>query len=212
VGTSVYSAAIKASKQKIIGNSGTQLKNKSGKLVVDTTFAFAYPVVSREDQTYIDKLKELNVIDDDFVQDVLSIDMTRPLFSQDRCALLDSAPTIAKLTTTTGKAVKDLPKKIREGFAANLASASAGSPGAQLAASLAVTDDAAAHGKAVTDFFAACSARTKADFMADALKAVSSRRDQVRELPVMEFPATLPMDSLKIGPEKRLDPTTCVLE
>ncbi|HWB80404.1 MAG TPA: hypothetical protein VG755_35815 [Nannocystaceae bacterium] len=212
VSTSIYGTAIKNAKQKIIGNSGTQLKNKSGKLVVDTHFAFAYPVVSREDQTYIDKLKELNVIDDDFVLDVLAVDMTRPLFSQDRCALLDSAPTIAKLTTTTGKAVKDLPKKIREGFATNLAASDEGSAGAQLAASLAVVDDAAAHSKAVDDFFAACTARTKSAFMADALKAVSSRRDQARELPIMEFPATLPMDSLKVGPEKVLNPTTCVLE
>lgn len=207
-----YSSAIKAAKQKIVGASGSQLKNKSGKLVVDTHFAFAYPVVSREDQTYIEKLKELKVVDDDFVLDVLAVDMTRPVFSEERCALLEAAPTIAKLTTTTGKAVKDLPKKIRQGFAANLADAAEGSAEAQLAAALAVTDDAAVHGKAVEDFFAACSARTQSEFMADALKVVSSRRDQVRELPIMEFPATLPVDSLAVGKEKRLNPTTCVLE
>jgi hypothetical protein len=207
-----YNAAIKASKQKVLGSNNKQLKNKSGKLVVDTHFALAFPVVSREDQTYVDKLKELKVIDDDFVLDVLSVDPTRPLFSAERCALLDAAPTITKLTTSTGKAVKDLPKKIREGFASQLASGAEGSPEAQLAAALGVVDDAAAHQQAVTDFFAACSARPQADFMADALKVISSRRDQVRELPVMEFTPTLAVDSLAVGPEARLSPTTCTLE
>ncbi|MFO0634990.1 MAG: hypothetical protein U0168_19270 [Nannocystaceae bacterium] len=211
VAATVYSAAIKSSKQKIVGNNGTQLKNKSGKGVVDTFFALSFPVISREDQNYIDKLIELKVIDEDFKQDVLAVDMTRPLFSADRCALLDSAPTITKLTTASGKAIKDLPKKIRDGFAANLAKAPTGSAGAQLAGFLANTADTPDHGKAASDFFAACDARPEADFMADALKVISLRRNQVRELPVMEFQPTLPVDSLNVAETAHLDPATCTL-
>ncbi|MBK8720151.1 MAG: hypothetical protein IPN32_36420 [Deltaproteobacteria bacterium] len=211
VGADVYTAAIKAAKQKVVDGSGAQLKDKSGKGVVDTHFAFVFPVVSREDQSYVDKLVELKVIDEDFKNDVLAVDMTRPVFSADRCRLLESAPSIAKLTTSTGKAVKSLPKKIRDGFVAALAGATEGSAEAQLAGFLANTSDADAHVKAADDFFAACEARPKAEFMADALKVVSLRRNQARELPVMEFAPTMPMDSLQVGDDAHLDAATCTL-
>ncbi len=207
-----YDATLKAAKQVVLGPNGTQLKNKAGKGVVDTHFAFAFPVVSREDQNYIDKLIELKVIDEDFKQDVLSIDMTRPLFSAERCRLLDSAPVIAKLTTSTGKAVKSLPKKIRDGFVTKLKSAAAGTPEATFVGFLGKTTDAATHSAAVDTFFAACAARPAADFFTDANKAVSLSRNQARELQVMEFPSTLATDSLNVPASAKLDPVTCVLK
>jgi hypothetical protein len=212
ISKATYDATLKAAKQMVVGNNGAQLKNKSGKGVVDTHFPFSFPSVSREDQSYIDKLIELKVIDEDFKQDVLSVDMTRPLFSDDRCALLESAPSLGKLTTSTGKAIKSLPKKIREGFASKLKNSPQGSPGAQLAGFLADTKDQTAHSAAVDAFFTACSARPEAEFFTDANKVVSLRRAQSRELPVMEFPATLPTDSLDVPSSAKLNPTTCVLE
>lgn len=207
-----YKAAIKASGQKIVGPNGTtQLKNKSGTLVVDNFFGFATIETSREDQTYLDKLVALKVIDEDFRQDVLAVDMTRPVFSDARCALLDAAPNLGKLTTSTGKAVSGLPKKIRDGFTANLASAAEGSAGAQLRASLANTSDAQDHSAAATAFMAACQARPVADFLADALKVVSWQRNRARELPIMEFPSSLPVDKLNVAEGTFLDPATCTL-
>jgi len=208
-----YDAQLKTAKQVIVGNNGAQLKNKSGKGVVDTHFAFSFPVVSREDQSYIDKLVELKVIDEGFKQDVLAIDMTRPLFSDARCRLLDQAPTtLGKLTTSTGKAVKSLPKKIRDGFVAKLKTPAAGTPEATFVAFLKDTKDATKHSEAVATFFAACSARPEAEFFADANKVVSLARSQVRQLQVVEFPATLPQDSLNVPTSAKLNPTTCVLE
>lgn len=207
-----YDATLKAAKQKIVGDSGAQLKNKAGKGVVDTHFPFIFPVVSREDQNYVDKLVELKVIDEDFKQDVLAIDMTRPLFSDARCKLLDAAPSLGKLTTSTGKAIKSLPKKIRDGFVAKLKSAAAGTPEAEFVGFLGNTTDQSAHADAATAFFTACAARPEAEFFADANKAVSLLRTQARELQVMEFSATMPVDGLDVPTTAKLNPTTCVLE
>lgn len=212
ISKATYDATLKAAKQKIVGDGGTQLKNKSGTGVVDTHFAFAFPVVSREDQNYVDKLIELKVIDEDFKQDVLAVDMTRPLFSDARCALLESAPDLGKLTTSTGNAVKGLPKKIRDGFVAKLKSPAAGTPAAEFKAFLANTSDQDDHSAAVDAFFAACAARPEAEFFADANRAVSLSRNFARQLQVMEFPATLPTDSLNVPTSAKLNPTTCVLE
>lgn len=212
VSDEVYTKTLEDAGQKIVGNDGRQLKNKSGKGVVDTHFAFAFPVVSREDQTYIDQLITLKVIDEDFKQDVLAVDMTRPLFSDGRCGLLEKAPTnLGKLTTSTGKAVSSLPKKIREGFLANLKTPAAGAE-TEFKAFLGDTKDQDAHSKAVDDFFAACSARPEAEFFADANSYVSLTRNLVREMQIMEFPATLPVDELDVPSSARLNPTTCVLE
>lgn len=212
VSDEVYTDTLKAAGQKIVGNDGKQLKNKSGKGVVDTHFAFAFPVVSREDQNYIDQLVTLGVIDEDFKQDVLAVDMTRPLFSDGRCGLLEKAPTnLGKLTTSTGKAVKSLPKKIRDGFVAALKTPKAGAE-TDFKAFLGNTSDQADHAKAVEDFFAACSARPEAEFFADANQYVSLTRNLARQMQIMEFPATLPQDDLDVPSSARLDPATCVLE
>lgn len=212
VSDKVYTDTLKATGQRIVGNDGKQLKNKSGKGVVDTHFAFAFPVVSREDQSYIDELVTLKVIDEDFKQDVLAVDMTRPLFSDGRCGLLEKAPTnLGKLTTSTGKAVKSLPKKIRDGFIASLKTPKAGAE-TDFKTFLGKTTDQADHAKAVEDFFAACAARPEADFFADANQYVSLTRNLVREMQIMEFPATLPVDNLDVAGSARLNPTTCVLE
>lgn len=207
-----YTAALKAAGQKVVGFNGTtQLKDKSGKLVTDNFFAFATIETSREDQTYLDKLVELKVIDDDFRQDVLAVDMTRPVFSDARCSLLESAPTISKLTTSTGKAVSGLPKKIKDGFVASLGSAADGSAAAQLRTHLAKVDDAADHSAAAQAFLDACKARPAAEFLTDAMKVVSLQRNAARQLPVMEFPPTLPVDTLKTDPATFFDPATCTL-
>ncbi len=207
-----YAAAIKLSGQKILGPNGkTQLKNASGKPATDTHFSLAYVVKSNEDVLYLNKLQELQVIDRDFRLDVLAVDMTRPVFSDARCALLESAPDLGKLTTSTGKAKAGLPKKIREGFLRSLTEAAEGSAGAQLSANLANTNDSADHEAAAQAFMTACKARPVEEFIGDALQVVSLQRERARELAIMEFPSTLPFDELEVPRGTFLDPANCTL-
>lgn len=68
----------------------------------DTFFKFMFVERSKADNMYVDELKSQGVIDADFVKDVLAIDMTRPVFSDERCALLEFAPTFAQLGVGAG--------------------------------------------------------------------------------------------------------------
>ncbi len=205
-----YKAALSAAGQKVVGPSGSQLADGSNK-VVDTVFAFAFVDRAREDRNYVSKLQEVGVIDEDFEFDVLAVDMTNPVFSQARCALLDKAPKIGKLVTASGSPVKGLKTKIRDGFIEALGTPGERTPEAQLLANLTAEGNQQVHVDAARAFLKACDARPKEEFMLDALKVTSLRRSQARELPVMEFPSTLPVDNLKVSPTTSLDPVTCTL-
>ena len=64
---------------------------------IDADHAFETPVKSHSDILLAEKMVAAGLIDEKFVYDVISIDMTRPMFSPARCGLLrlvpDSAPT-----------------------------------------------------------------------------------------------------------------------
>lgn len=68
----------------------------------DTIFKFAFIERSKADDMYVDELVSRGVIDTDFVKDALMVDFTRPIFSDERCALLDFAPTFEQLNSTSG--------------------------------------------------------------------------------------------------------------
>jgi len=90
----VYQAAIVAAGQTVPGLPEAK---------ADTFFAMVYPERAHIDDDYVESLVERGVIDQPFVKDVLMVDFTRPIFSDERCALLDFAPTVSQLADTCCK-------------------------------------------------------------------------------------------------------------
>jgi hypothetical protein len=166
----------------------------------DTFFPMAFPHRSSIDSDYVNQLIQLGILDDELAKDVALVDFTRPIFSDDRCGLLDSVPSIPVAELTAAK--------LKEGLLANLASASAGSPEAELKKNLEATGG---HDTVVQTFTDACTARPQKDMLTDILKVMSVARDQARQLQVMEFPETMPDDSQSLAGGSRLDPNTCTL-
>ena len=58
----------------------------------DSDHGWLVPVKAWSDRASIEQLVKMDLITDEFVKDVLAIDMTRPLFSKARCALLKHVP------------------------------------------------------------------------------------------------------------------------
>ena len=80
----------------------------------------------------------------DRIKDVLLVDFTRPIFSDDRCELLEFAPVLASADQT--------PENLKLGFLQNLGNPPAGTPAAELKNNL-LTEGA--HDVAVDAFTAA---------------------------------------------------------
>jgi hypothetical protein len=59
---------------------------------IDGDHAFETPVKSWSDMRLVDTLVSQGLIDQEFVIDVLAVDMSRPMFSQERCRLLRLVP------------------------------------------------------------------------------------------------------------------------
>jgi hypothetical protein len=204
-----YKSVLSDIDQKITDGS-KQLTGKNGK-ITDTQNAFRYPEKGFVDTDYIDQLIAAKVIDDDFRKDVLHVDLSRPVFSKDRCDLLSAAPKLSAGDMT--------PSKIRDGFIANLKNASGA--GAQLLKNLQDTNDAAAHQKDADDFMAKCAARPKKDLVADIMKVVSHTRKALKDHKgtegagkdqgIIEFDETLPVDNQRDS-DKAFDPATCTLK
>lgn len=185
-----YDALIKANGQTVEGVPGA----------IDTVFDYAYVERSESDNDYVDKLKAAGIIDDELMKDILLVDFTRPVFSEDRCALLESLPQIAN---------SDLnPASIREGLIANLGTPAAGSAAAELLANL---DATGGHDEKITSFTAACTALGSAQVLENAMAITSLNRDIARTMQVFEFAPTMPDDTLDVAPGTRLHPTTCEL-
>jgi hypothetical protein len=198
-----YDAAIKAMGQQLPGVAGA----------IDTIFSFPYIERAEADMDYVRRLVNAGLIDQDFVEDVLMVDFTRPIFSDDRCDLLAHAPELAPGDRTADA--------IRDGFVASLeaASPSPGSPEAELLANLTTES---AHGEKVDAFIESCTLLSTevretfegvevSGFLANLMPVISLNRDTARALPVFEFPATMPVDDLSVPPGARLHPTTCEL-
>jgi len=188
-----YDAQIKANGQRVEGVPNA----------VDTFFDYAFIERAHIDNDYVQQLVSSGVIDQDFVKDVLMIDFTRPVFSSDRCALVDFAPTLS---------AEDMkPDAIRAGFIASLEAESPGanSPAGVLLQNLKTAGDATSHDQKVDAFLAACTALGSKTFVKNALEVTSLNRTLARRSPIMEFSATMPTDNLSIDDGARLSPTTC---
>lgn len=190
-----YDALIKQNGQTLQGVPGA----------IDTLMDYIFIERSAIDNDYVNQLKAAGIIDDDFIKDVLMVDFTRPVFSDDRCGLLTFAPELAAGDLNA--------QKVREGFIAKLEAETPadGSPGAVLLASLKNTGDAADHTAKVDAFTAACTALGSRPFLENALAVTSLNRNKARDLPVIEFEATLPIDNQSVDDGARLDPKTCQL-
>jgi hypothetical protein len=188
-----YESVIKANGQRVEGVAGA----------IDTIFDYAFMEKAHVDNNFISQLKDAKILDDDLIKDVVMVDFTRPVFSDDRCGLLTFAPKLSGEDLTADK--------IRAGFISNLEAESPaeGSPAAVLLANLKAAGDATAHDAKVKTYTDACKALGSKPFLENSLQIVSLNRSKARELPFMEFPATIPTDNQNVDSAARLSPTTC---
>jgi hypothetical protein len=203
IDTDKYVAQMEANNQEVVDGSGSAL-TKDGEKLRDTIFAFPFPERAAADSVHVDELRNQGIIDRDFMLDVLGVDFTRPIFSDERCGLLEFVPEGVDLN----------PVAISEGFAANVEAAAPadGTAAAQFLDNLKDPADADKHAGAAEAFLAACKERPSADMTVDVMRVVSLRRNQARELPVFEFPETMPFDSLRVARSTRFDAVTCELK
>jgi hypothetical protein len=191
VDQAIYDELIAANGQRV-GSTGKS----------DTFFPWAFAERATADSDFVAQLVNAGIVDDELVRDVLMVDFTRPVFSDDRCGLLDSVPSIP---------VAELnPTSLRDGMLAGLASAAAGSPQEELRKNLEATGG---HDAMVQNFGGvACAGRDGRDLLADALRVTSLNRAKARELQVIEFKdTTMPVDNLNVADGTRFDPLTCEL-
>jgi hypothetical protein len=183
-----YDAAIKANGQRVQGIPGA----------IDTVFDYVFIERSHADNDYVDKLEAAGLVDDEFIKDVLMVDFTRPVFSDERCDLLEFAPVLASADQTV--------ENIKEGFLQNLGNPAAGTPAAELKNNL-LTDGGS--DTFVDAFTTACTDLGSATFMGNALQITSLNRGIAGNLRVFEFPQTMPTDNLTVAAGSRLSPVDC---
>jgi hypothetical protein len=190
-----YDALIKQNGQRVAGVPGA----------IDTIIDYVFVMRSHADGDFVAKLQDAKIIDVDLIKDVLMVDFTRPVFSNDRCDLLSFAPALSGDQLTA--------QAIRDGFIANLAAKApvAGTPAAALLANLEDTGDAPAHTSKLNAFLTSCKSLAPKSFLQNALAITSLNRDKARDLPIIEVPATMPDDNQMVDPNARLHPTTCQL-
>jgi hypothetical protein len=189
-----YEAAVAAAGQIVPGISGR----------TDTEFKLVFPERAGFDDAYVKALVDRDIVDEDFVLDVLAIDFTRPLFSDARCGLLSFAPT----------ATAAEPDAIRDAFVTALqkAAPAAGTPGASLLANLMDPADADAHRDRAKAFVAACDARDDRQLADDLLRFLQLTRNLVKTTTsLIEHQEQLASTSLPVASSAHLDPTTCTL-
>jgi hypothetical protein len=94
--TAAYGAAIAANGQRV-EHLGQPLVGPDGQPVVDTHFRGAFVQRARVSQQFVERLRQIGAVDEDFILDVLAVDFTRPVFSDERCGLLAFAPKVGPL-------------------------------------------------------------------------------------------------------------------
>lgn len=168
--------------------------------VPDTIFAYAFIERAHADNNFVDALISRNIITEEFAKDVLAVDMTRPIFSEDRCGLLQQMPTERAEDATA--------EQLTESVIAALATAEAGTPAGDLLANL---EAEGGHAEIVDTFIEACEGLTSKQRTERFMRIQSLNRNNARSLAVFEFAQTLPDDNLRVNEASRLDPTTCDL-
>jgi hypothetical protein len=196
--------------QAIISSFGSRMEAPTDK--IDTIGAFTRIQRGVADLDYQQKLVDEEILDQEFVEDVLMVDFTRALFSTDRCKLLDFAPELTAKDATA--------KKIRDGFIRELEGADdLPKPAADFLRNLKEDkDDARA---TVGKFEQTCSSRegtakagdTEVSAVAlDYLTYVLNVREQAVRLQVFEFDGvSTPLTSVDKSSATRLHPETCEL-
>jgi hypothetical protein len=201
-------ATLVAAHQQVLDADGARLVDSDGKPLVDTAFAFNHPFASFADNDYIEKLKK--VTSSAFVNAVMAVDFTTPVFSGRRCGLLKHAPAIPADVQHPDVFAKAL----TDGFVQNLMASSPvdGSPESELLTNLQSRADPQPR---ITSFLTACSNRAKADspgFGVDLLKVQSLLRRKFRALPIFEHRELLPEDDFASPDGTRLDPVDCTIK
>lgn len=174
---------------------------------------------SHEDESYLAELVKLGVLDDQLIKDVLMVDFTRPVLSDDRCALLSLVPDLDPADRKKAK--------IRDALitAIEAAKPAAGSPGAQLLAHLKANKSSKPvdHQAKLTAYSTACQARDAKSLVRDALKLRSLQRQVafsadgkadtadgagLHPFLVFEFPQTMAEDNVRISSSAAADSVT----
>jgi hypothetical protein len=196
--------------------------------ITDTRMKFAYLERSFDDINYVDQLIDRGIIDTQFARDVLAVDFTRPLFSDDRCDLHQRAPDGADLGPDELSA-----ETLRAAFLDNLGSSNAGTPAATLRAHFEASAAGSSidHGAVAQTFIDACAGRDDDEtvsaggeevsaFQADAMKIRSRNRQlafefdgvldgaegsDARPHKVFEFPRSLASDSIQVSTSAAAD-------
>lgn len=195
VDPTAYTAAIAAAGQRVDGVPGR----------TDTELAYVFPERSGFEHAYLAALEREGIVDRDLVLDVLSIDFTRPLFSDARCGLLELVPRSLPAVD---------PDTIRKALQTAIADSKPadGTPAATLALHLADSTDAEAHTGDVAAFLAACDARDDRAMLDDLLRYTQLTRDLVRRTTsLIEHPEQMPTTKLMVADAAHLDPKTCEL-
>ena len=96
INTAAYASVIAANGQRVV-DGGTTLTRADGMPATDTFFGGAFVQRSRVSQQFVERLRQIGALDEDFILDVLAVDFTRPVFSPERCELLKFAPTIDEM-------------------------------------------------------------------------------------------------------------------
>lgn len=164
----------------------------------DTVFAYPFVERSHIDNDYVNKLVASGLIDQEFVKDVLMVDFTRPIFSDDRCDLLSSAPQMS----TTASA-----DEVRQGFIDSLQGAADGTPEFELLTNLM---NSGGHDATVDSFLDSCKALPQRDLLENAMEITSLNRRKYSQMSVFEGNRFLvPSDNLSVSDAARLHPTSC---
>jgi hypothetical protein len=192
-------------------------------VVRDGPDTFIFPRKADIDVDYILELRRTGVIDDELMTDVMMVDYTRAIYSDDRCNILkEFAPPLTKTQATA--------QGIRQAFIESLASAKFGSPGGKLLTALKRDGDRGRVDTMVAKYETACKARLANDgkaLLRDLMMITAINRNLVKgtEPPrgrlfnlvndIIEFPQTIPVSKLDaevMGKRMRLNPETCLLE
>ena len=199
--------------------------NLPGLDVPETTTPFMAAHLSGEDANYINQLIQQGILDTALVQDILMVDFTRGLLSDDRCALLELVPDVDPADRNAAG--------LKAALIESLAGSAAGTPPGELLANL-QTDGV---NPIFEEFKTTCRARDVAEVLRDALKIRSLQRKLMfadgvldfadgpaqHRFSVFEFQQTMPVDDIavtelaapdsidSVHPDARFDPRDCTL-
>jgi hypothetical protein len=150
----------------------------------DTHFAFFVPERALEDIDVVRKCLEIGLVSERFVACVLMIDVSNPIFSTARAALLQYVPDTGKIVAGSSPLADEIALRIETASAPT----SEGSPERAFVANWQLGDGwRAAFEQRLTAYYGALTNRlATADGFADVFRLAESRRRQVRELELSE--------------------------